>query len=259
MCDVIQLRNTLLKDGNPALRTIYFPTKLTDAAMALRPGWVDDDSEDAEERWKEIELWFNQALTSCASDARLLTFLSRTNRVTSYNTLARCVLQEAPPEPKDDGDEEGREAAGDHADGAGVLAAGQTFEVSNWVVVKGQGEWAQDKGSGKWLCAMNEEGELYVTAKDAQQTRSQGRTKAKSAAEEVCTNTLPRQRSCAILVGAQNDSLHAIMWQARKAQDDRFARQIAAAKAREAESEKLRQLAAGEYWSSSWFQTDCLG
>eukprot|EP01043_Picozoa_sp_COSAG02_P131082 COSAG02_NODE_68853_length_217_cov_1.923729_1_plen_55_part_01 len=38
-----------------------------------------------------------------------------------------------------------------------------------WVLY--QGEWAQDKDSGKWLCAMNEGGELYVTAKDAQQTR----------------------------------------------------------------------------------------
>jgi hypothetical protein len=32
---------------------------------------------------------------------------------------------------------------------------------------------------------MTEEGELHVTAKDAQQTRSQGRAKANGAAEEV--------------------------------------------------------------------------
>lgn len=193
MCDVIQLRNTLLKDGNPAVRGIYFPTKLTDSAMSLRPAWVDDDSEDAEERWKEIELWLNQALTSCIGDARLATFLSRTSRVTSYTTLERCVLHEAPPEPKDEGDEEGSgEAAGEHehADGVVALAAGQTFELSNWVVVKGQGEWAKEKGSGSWLCAMSEEGELYVTAEDAQQTRSQGRTKATSAAEEVRQNPI---------------------------------------------------------------------
>eukprot|EP01043_Picozoa_sp_COSAG02_P075304 COSAG02_NODE_15462_length_1168_cov_4.595884_2_plen_139_part_01 len=139
--------------------------------MSLRPGWVDDDSEDAEERWKEVELWLNQALTTCVGDARLLNFLSRTSRVTSYTTLARCVLRDAPPEPKDNGDEESSEAAGDHADGAAALATGQAFEVSNWVAVEGQGEWAQDKDSGKWLCAMNEGGELYVTAKDAQQTR----------------------------------------------------------------------------------------
>lgn len=188
LCDVVKLRNTLLKDGNPALRGIYFPSKLTDAAMSLRPAWADDDSDDAQERWKEIELWLNQALAFCVGDPQLATFLSRKSRVTAYTTLARCVLHEALPEPKKAGDEEQTgESAGEHenSEGTSVLGAGQTFEVSQWVVVEGQGEWAQDKGTGSWLCAMTEEGELQVTAKDAQQTRSQGRAKAISAAEQV--------------------------------------------------------------------------
>jgi hypothetical protein len=144
LCDVVKLRNTLLKDGNPALRGIYFPSKLTDAAMSLRPAWADDDSEDAQERWKEIELWLNQALAVSVGNPQLATFLSRKSRVTAYTTLARCVLREALPEPKEAGAEE---PAGedDSPEGAAALDAGQTFDVSQWVVVEGRGEWAQDK------------------------------------------------------------------------------------------------------------------
>lgn len=190
MRDVIQLRNELLKDGNPAVRGLYFPTKLTDSAMSLRPAWVDDDSEDADERWKEIELWLNQALTCCVGNVHLATFLSRKSRVSAYTTLARCVLREAPPDPTDGVDEQDTDQSSTeyHTADEAALPAGQTFEISQWIVVEGQGEWVQDKGSSKWLCGMSEEGELYVTAKDAQQTRSQGRVRTSSAAEEVRIN-----------------------------------------------------------------------
>ena len=44
--DVVELRNLLLKDGSPAVRTIPFPTKIQDEVTMsrLRPSWVDDDT-----------------------------------------------------------------------------------------------------------------------------------------------------------------------------------------------------------------------
>ena len=50
--DLYQLRNRLLKDGNPAVRGTPFPSKIQDT---LRPNWADDSIEDAVERREAIE------------------------------------------------------------------------------------------------------------------------------------------------------------------------------------------------------------
>ena len=70
-----------------------FPTKLPDAAVMLRPSFVDDDVDDATERRPKIQTWLNEVLEACVGEPSLAVFLGREGRVAEYTALVRCVLQ----------------------------------------------------------------------------------------------------------------------------------------------------------------------
>ena len=88
--------------------------------------------------------------------------------------MGRCGRE---PEPSPETSSKEDEAA---------LPAGKTFTVSQWITVKGEGEWAQDKDSGSWLCAMSEEGELYVTADATAPAKPKPRTNRWAAPHQPC-------------------------------------------------------------------------
>jgi hypothetical protein len=88
LSDVCELRNALLKTGNPAVRatSTRFPSKMQDA---FRPRWSDDSPEDATERKAEIEAWLNEMFGSVVGDDTFDKFFAQSDAVSmSYECLS---------------------------------------------------------------------------------------------------------------------------------------------------------------------------
>ena len=213
LCEVIKLNKALLTDGNPALRGLAFPSKLTDAAVALRPAFVDDDPLDASERRRGCDDWLNQVLEACPGDTctDLAAFLAREERVLEYTALQRCVLCEEPAAAADGGD---------------AVEIDAVVKVGKWVIVEGAGEWAQEETSGRWFCAVGADGAVYVSADGKETVTESAEEKAAKAARQAQEDRFAKQAAAAAV---------------REAESERM-RQLAVEAQRLAESEAQQQL-----------------
>jgi len=158
--DVVELRNLLLKDGSPAVRTIPFPTKIQDEVTMsrLRPSWVDDDIEDSRQRLQAIEVWLNEVLEACVGDEALSAFLGREARVIDYTALSELPLRADLPEEEGQEAEPERERSALQQDSfsSGVVARGTRLCAVQWVAIEGAGQWIRCEGG--WVCAEDADG-----------------------------------------------------------------------------------------------------
>ena len=248
LTEVIKLRNTLLKDGNPAVRAMdaAFPSKLQDAAVMLRPSFVDDDAEDALERRAAIEVWLNEALEACVGDATIEAFLSRESRLVEYTALVRCPLRQELPEPTSTAEDAVEESADSLA-----VAAGQRFTVTRCVALEGHGQWARCEHAGLvgWLCSQAVDGTQFVSVDPPEADRAGGEENGSDSSEssgeysseyETDTDEEEQEEEVDEEAGANADG-ELTMEASSAAEEVRQAQAARQAKQRQKEEEKARE------------------